>query len=343
MALLFVESFDHAAAIADLGHTGRWDVTSRPGVVIDGAGRTDQCIRASDDDCWIARASGGGTELYFGFGYQPPSIAAGTKPFFALYDSAGTKVFTLARSGSGLDISGGSLTGASASGLLTAGAFHQIEIRCLLADASGRIVVRVNQQTVIDLTGDSKPGAAAAFGDYRLLGDSITSGDQDTRIDDFWICNTSGSVNNTFLGDSRVHCSFPEDSGASSQWVGSDGNSTDNYALIDEPATSDADYVQATVDGEKDLYVFQDVAALNSQTVRGVQHSVRAQYLNAGTPKDLTLIARSAAAVELDSSEVDLTNSLADYARVFETKPAGGAWTIDDINASQFGYKQSPN
>ena len=73
--------------------------------------------------------------------------------------------------------------------------------------------------------------------------------------DDVYICDTTGSVNNNFLGELTVEHLRPA-SDDTAQFLGSDANSTDNWALVDEAGTyNGADYVASSTVGQRDLYV----------------------------------------------------------------------------------------
>lgn len=66
--------------------------------------------------------------------------------------------------------------------------------------------------------------------------------------------NDGSGANDGWCGDGRTIRCVPNGNGDSSQWVGSDGNSTDNYLLIDETPVNTTDYVGATISGYTDLY-----------------------------------------------------------------------------------------
>ena len=94
------------------------------------------------------------------------------------------------------------------------------------------------------------------------------------RFDDVYLVDTS-APNGDFLGDVRVAYLAPNGNGASSQFVGSDLNSVDNYLLVDEvPANDDTDYVQSDVLNNIDTYALADLPA-NAGVVKSVMSSLR--------------------------------------------------------------------
>lgn len=127
---------------------------------------------------------------------------------------------------------------------------------------------------------------------------------------------------------------MPGGNGNSSQWVGSDGNSTDNYALVND--TSDATYVESNVDNNKDTYAYGNMAS-SSGTILGVNHWTRASA--DVLPANIIPVARLSG-TELDGSGLTLTSSLAWSQYMFETKPGGGSWSASDVDSAEFGYKK---
>ncbi len=236
---------------------------------------------------------------------------------------------------------GGTLLGTSAAGVLPTGAWHYLEAKVLLSDTVGTVTVRVDGVAVLTLTGlDTKNAGTKTVLDSVTLsvaGASGTSSDQH-YWDDVYIANGAGSVNNDFLGDLRVRALLPSGNGNSSQLVGSDSNSTDNYLLVDEATPSTADYVGSATLNEKDTYAFGDLPDA-SGTVLGVQINAYATKTDAAA-RNLALVTRSAG-TDYDGSDVALALSTNAYvSQVRETDPATAvAWTRAGVDAAEFGVK----
>lgn len=209
---------------------------------------------------------------------------------------------------------------------LKIGSFH---------DTTGSVEVRVNGVVEVSLTNVDTKGSANGTADrFTFLG-SLSG--QATLWDDFYVCDGTGGSNNDFLGDCRVQMLLPNGDGNSSQWVGSDGNSTNNSLLVDEGTpNNDTDYVTSGTVSDKDTYAFGNLAS-TAGTVAGVQVNVYARKDDAGTRKIVTVARVSA--TEVDSADISVTTSYLGYVDLRETKPGGGAWTITDVNAAEFGVK----
>jgi hypothetical protein len=234
----------------------------------------------------------------------------------------------------------GTVLGTSAANTLTPGTWAYIEIKVVLGDGtSGSVVVRVNGVAVLTLTGiDTKNGGTKTV--FESVGYFASSGPTGTvySVDDFYLCNGAGSINNDFLGDCSVETIFPSGNGNSSGMVGSDGNSTDNYLLVDEaPTPSSSDYVASAIDGAKDTYAFADLTH-TAGTVKGVQISAYAAKSDTGT-RTMSNVIRSGGADTVLTAQA-LSTAYAALRNVVEQNPNGpAAWTIASVNAAEFGVQ----
>jgi hypothetical protein len=222
-----------------------------------------------------------------------------------------------------------------------------VEAKVRLHDTAGLVVVKIDEVVVLNLSGvDTKNGGTDTTFDNIEVHGSTT----DLRWDDIYLANEQGSVNNDFLGAVVVEALGPNGNGNSSQFVGSDGNSTDNYLLVDDGAVagnvddSGADYVESSVDNDKDTYTFENSTLGSSlQTVLGVMAYAKARRSDTGA-RTLALVARLSG-TEADSADKTINTSSGNFGWVghaFETKPGGGSWAISDVDSAEFGVKARP-
>lgn len=207
-------------------------------------------------------------------------------------------------------------------------------------DSAGVVKAYVNGSStpIINVSGvDTKNGQTGVIDTFGC--NNSTGGAGNTYYCDWVVYNNSGSVNNAPpIGDVRVETIYPNGNGNSSQFVGSDSNSTDNYLLVDEtPYNSDTDYVESSTVGQKDTYAFGNITPATG-TVLAVQARLVAKKTDAGT-REIKPVYRLSS-TEVDGTIYPLTNSYAiSPGDIQETKPGGGAWTITDVNNAEFGVK----
>jgi hypothetical protein len=235
---------------------------------------------------------------------------------------------------------GGTVLGTTTSPLVN-GSFVHLQIRVKIHDTTGTLTVKVNDLTEITLTGlDTRNGGATGLLDtlYLFCGQITFEGAWTMYHDDLYILDVLGTENNDFLGDCKVETLYPNGNGNSSQFDGSDGNTTDNYLLVDETVpNSDTDYVESADAGDKDTYAYGNLTTL-SGTVFAVQPVPFAKKNDAGPARSIVSVARLSG-TETDSAVKTLSTSYAYFPDIRATKPGGGQWTIADVNSAEFGVK----
>lgn len=217
--------------------------------------------------------------------------------------------------------------------------YYYFEFKTTIHDTTGVAHLKVNGVDQVNLTNQDTRNGGNAGADSFVFGSLIgVSPFGNIDYDDIYVCDATGSApTNDFLGDCRVDCIDPNGNGNSSQFVGSDGNSTDNYLLVDEAAPNgDTDYVESATVGNKDTYTYEN-HPIAAGTVYGVQVNMNARKTDAGLRKVVSVARLSTN--EVDSAEHSLSTSYLYYRDIRETKPGGGAWSITDINNAEFGVK----
>lgn len=231
----------------------------------------------------------------------------------------------------------GSGSGATALGTtaittpLVAGVWYYVEVKVKLHDTLGTVDVRVGEVNVLSLTAQDTKNSGT-----KTVFDRIVLLCFDTWADDIYLCNTAG-VRNDFLGDCVVEGLLPSGDGATSQLLGSDGNSTSNYALVDEATPDTADYVGSATTGEKDTYAFSNLAHPLG-TVLGVSTVVYAAKTDAGA-RSIRAVTR-VGGTDYPGSDASLSTTYAAYSEVLELDPSTvTAWTVSSVNGAEFGVE----
>lgn len=107
------------------------------------------------------------------------------------------------------------------------------------------------------------------------------------------------------------------------QWDGSDGNSTDNYALVDEVPPSETDYVCTNVVNELDSYQMSTFTLDTSETIKSV---IPLAYVKRyGTTEQIALGTRYSSTDVIGSDQSPSSTYSYRWERQ-TTKPGGGSW-----------------
>ena len=243
-----------------------------------------------------------------------------------------TSEFALLRGASSV-LAGGTKIITKSSGI-AAGNWYYVEFRLTLNDTGGTATMWVDGAQAGTFTGDTRQSGTQTIYNRLYIGSDDGWGGY---IDDVYVVSADATAPNTNLGDSRVTTLFPNGNGTTSGGTGSDGNSTDNYALVDETTYNSADYVDfpTTV---KDTYAYSDASLNSGATIHGIQV---ASYIAKTDVGSITAkpVVRSGG-TEVDGTAVTPTSTTAvEFDEVFVTKPGGGAWTASTIDAAEFGLK----
>lgn len=214
-----------------------------------------------------------------------------------------------------------------------ANAWHFIEFKLKVNDASGVIEVKIDGTVVYTFAGDTCAQSSETTINMIRLGTVASS-----FYDDFYMLETAGAAPNSYLGDVAVETLFPNNNGTTSQLVGSDGNSVNNYQQVDEVPAVIADYNGSATVNQKDTYALTDLIHAVG-TVIAVQTQALCLKSDAGAA-NMKIVER-VAGVERDSTSQALTASPGSHidGGCNATDPSAAAWTIASVNAMEAGVK----
>jgi len=214
--------------------------------------------------------------------------------------------------------------------------YKMVEIEVVFATgATGSVVVRVADATVLTLSSVQTAASANAYANrlhFKARGLSW-------QCDDIYLNDDTGAApENTFFGESFVvESCIPTGNGNSSQWVGSDGNSTDNYLLVDDNGNNDTDYVKSGTLNDIDTYGLGNLTNATG-TIIGVKHYLIARKDDVATRTIASTIRTNA------TNYVGANKTMAgSYGTHVETRlinpDTSSRFTIAEVNALEAGQK----
>ncbi len=342
MTLLFMESFKHHVT-ADLSK--KWTAVTTNAAISAGLGRRGgACYTNSSNQAGLAKTVPQGASFVMGMAFYLsalPTIAA--RSIFALLDGGTFQCDLRVNLDGTLSVTrfGTVLTDGTSVGALSLAAWNYIEWKVTIADSisAGSCVVKVNGATVITVaTGQDTKNTANAFANQVGIGhyNGASSGGGSVRIEDFYICDQSGSVNNDFLGDCRVDMVLPTGDGTYQDFTKSAGST--HYELVDEAAPNTTDYVYSTTVGHRDSFTNPALPTLTDQSIFGVQVNAAVSKDDAGA-RSAGVMIRSGT-TDSDGAGVALSTSQVYLSQIYETNPDGAVpWTESAVNAAEIGVK----
>jgi len=213
--------------------------------------------------------------------------------------------------------------------------WQYIELKATIHDTTGSYEVRVNGQVAMSASGvDTRDGGVAGIcNNIKLVGNV------DTQYDDLYVLDSSGSINNDFLGPGArvLPCK-----------VNAAGDDTDftplassNYLNVDETPTPDGNttYNASSTSGHRDLY---NLEALTGQIAVGTVHGVRVKVSMEKDDVDAVsakIAIKSGTTIAYGSDQA-CAEAYDEYEKFWETNPDDSAqWEFADIDALQAGLE----
>lgn len=228
---------------------------------------------------------------------------------------------------------------ANADGVLTPGAWHYIEFEFKIAESGdgGYVEVRLDGNEVIANTvADTNNALSTGFNVLYFQNATITTSNAEDYVgyDDMYILYTGTSPHTDYLTPVRVR-SLPPDSDVLNAWD-KEPNSGNNYEKVDENGADATDYVETDVTEDRDRYTVTDPT--EDDEILALKVEAEAINPTGGTPS-LHLEVVSGTSVESTEHTVSSTTAYDVFEMIVQDDPAGGAWTVTDINSLQVGYR----
>lgn len=264
---------------------------------------------------------------------------SGALPYFYFLDSASNVHVALYRNIStgatelkmGLDHRVGAMASGTA---LSLNAWDCVEIYYKIDDTVGRFTVKVNNNTIIDYTGDTRNAGTAdiKFILWNKTNYASEEGIATGYYDDIAINDVSGAVNNTWIGQGGIRLAFVDGAGANTGLTPSTGT---NWSCVDEIPSSDTDYVHTITVDAYDLYTLDTSSMPANGVVSAVRWLAKAK-LDAGTAS-ITPVIRSESTTE-QQTDIGLSSSYSAKSLIMELDPIdNAAWTLAKVNALEIG------
>ena len=171
----------------------------------------------------------------------------------------------------------------------------------------------------------------------------VAFGNRHNRVDDALIYNSVPGDNfHDFLGDVLIDWAKPNAAGTFTEFTRSSGTAA-NYTYVAEIDTGFSSYVSASQAGKKETYGVVDLTAAPT-TIHGVVTTTLVRAVNGTTSPSVSQVARVGAEETVSPPRFVVMTALpASLQTAFSEKPGGGAWSLADFNAAEFGFTVATN
>lgn len=213
--------------------------------------------------------------------------------------------------------------------------WYFFEIKFTINDSTGTVNVRIDETSVLNLTGiDTKNTSNTTYDSVQFLSAPLNYSGREMAIDNLYLLDTTGGSLDDFLGEVRIIAQSPNAAGTTTQWTASSGS---NYQAVDDnPHDADGTYVETNGTGNIDLYNFPAFGATG--TIHCFSIISVAKKTDVGSLTMYNTLRRSG--TNYDGSAITLTSSYVfnteDY---LEDPSTTAAWTESGIDAAELGIK----
>lgn len=210
------------------------------------------------------------------------------------------------------------------------GVWNYLEFRWKYVDGSNDIIqVKLNGLTVVDETGDYHYSGSFSVSNLYLKGQFGVP----IYYQDLYICDASGSTNNSWLGDIRVQAIRPSGAGNYSQFTPLSGS---NYENVDDTdIDGDTSYVSGTTVGVRDTYTMEDISS--SRQIFAVASNIVAQKATAGASFLKPTLRISS--TDYEKPALGFGVGYTSQQTIWETSPATASeFTASEVNALESGF-----
>jgi len=281
-----------------------------------------------------------GDTWVFGVAIKASSLGAGgtVRSIFQLYSSEGEDILALRLHANGdltvdrFGVAGSIVTLETESAAIADANWHYIEFKTKLHNSTGTWEVHLDEVTIMNGTGDTDNLVRQPACHLRM--GHIQSAIID--YDDLYILDTTGSVNNDFLGDVLVQRLRPNGDTLTKDFTRSTGST--NWDLINELGEDDdSTYVESKTLAQRDLYEYEDLP-MSAATIYAV---IAKPVLRKSEPGSRTCkLLCFSDPIEDETGTIYPSTSYVRQAKLFETDPATSAlWTDAGVNDAQFGVE----
>lgn len=327
MALIFADGFDH---YDDTVYLLKWDSNNYP---ISGTGRGGKWHGTSHKQIMLKYFDQQISTFILGCAaYQDVDgrylvIRAGTDNQLILSTSDTGEIYI---SNSTTEIA------RSIPGVHNLSSWNYVEIKATFSSTVGTVIVRVDGTEVINVTDVNTSTNNISYVDNMYFGVSSLVLGYQARLDDLYVCDETGDINNDFLGDVIIRPLYPISDEEITDFTLSSGS--DGYALVDDPViTGTSTNLGSNIIGAKALFGMSQ-ADLNTP-IFGVQVcAATTNVRTGGTIEAAAILESGTVPAETQGPSRSVVETLKDAVAMFEKEPVDDVeWSKETVNTIKCG------
>jgi hypothetical protein len=219
--------------------------------------------------------------------------------------------------------------------------WHYVEFKLVISDSipADSCVVKIDGFEVLNLPEGTD---TTGLGDPNWGFSRIRLG-SNVFYDDIYVCDTVGTENNDFLGDSRVDVIRPAGDGTYSQGTPTTG--TSHYSLVNQVQYNPTVGIVLDTTEDKESYTMSQLlpSGIVSNDVHGIELATVAYNLDGSGSKRMgKLVVQGSSELELNDSNDGISTSASFNFQITPVDADAAQWTVNSVNNAQFGIVLKP-
>lgn len=220
---------------------------------------------------------------------------------------------------------------------IAAGGWNYVELRVVQGTNDGTLSVRVNEVLVIHLTGQDTIRGGTQLLTVFLGALPYQNCPATVDVDDFYVADTGGTINNTFLGNVRVDILKPQGNGSLNEWTVTPTNAIAWQVVSDNNESS---AIVAEGDDLRQTFGVNPLPVGATPAIHGVQLTMLAHRADGGADRIKGLIVSEGQSAV--SPNLILYDRPSWRTAMFERSPNDNAqWTEGALNNAEFGVESA--
>jgi hypothetical protein len=347
MAILFMDGFDHYAA-GDI--LGKYTVgVPSFGVLSIGTGRfggSNITLRNSDGgqarlQYFQKTLASTVTTILAGFAFNPSSGPG----IISFQDAANITHLQLRWNGTFLVAEKSGTTFGTGTIIMQGSVWSYVEVKLVVHASTGSILTKINGITDLNLSSQNTVGTSGTASVQNVtLGSILTTVGAGATIgswDDLVVYDTSTGVGSdgNLIGERRVYTIQPTAAGTYAQFTQVGGTTNQPWTAVNNTTPDgDTSYLSSATVAQLETSTFADLPS-TAQTVTAVQFNHWARKDDAGT-RTIAPYQKNGGSEAAGTTSAGLASSYVDTRTIQEVSLlTSTAWTVSEINASEFGTK----
>jgi hypothetical protein len=208
--------------------------------------------------------------------------------------------------------------------------WYYLEFKIVIHNTTGSFEFKVNE--ISELSDTAIDTQANSDGSSCML--NLRSAIAWRWMDDIYICDSTGSAQNDFLGVSQVIGKFPDGDGGTTDFTPQGAGA--NYVEVDEATIDDDTTYNYGVSGDIDYYDYDDLS--NGYTIHGIQINTTVRTTDAESFAIRSKIDSNGSIATGTSRYINATYST-EYEISTINPDTSTAWTTTAVDAAEFGLE----